>query len=571
MRPEHFSVAPTMKESDMIATIQDLRTRAIYYAVLLLWAHLPVLAGLALILGKGILLPVGIMAAVSVVTTFEWRRNGAGLPAQLSAAAGLAIGVSMIVYLMSGHEWQPDSHMLFFAAFALTAVFCDWRPIVTYAAIIAVHHLALNFALTSAVFPGEASFGRVLMHAVVLIIQAAPLIWLSTTLTRLFASSDALLQEAESSKAAATKSAQKKEQERLTLQQVVGNLSAGLNSLAEGDLRKPLEEPFETEYDSLRLDFNAALEKLSEMIGQVVQSSESIRSRSSEIASASDDLSHRTENQAAALEETAAALDELTTSLKAAAETALSVEDIVGKSRLEAEQSRSVVENAIAAMGEIGKSSLQIEQIIGTIEDIAFQTNLRALNAGVEAARAGEAGKGFAVVASEVRGLAQRSSDAAKEIKVLIGTSAEHVALGNDQVNKAGQALTQIAGTVSRISDLVSEIFSGTKDQAAGIAEINTGMNQLDQVTQQNAAMVEQSTAASNDLHREAVDLAAVVASFRVKFSEPSTKASPSFSDEGSSGATVAKTTTDPVADLENLQFARALGGDNRAGQWQSF
>ena len=336
----------------MIATIQDLRTRAIYYAVLLLWAHLPVLAGLALILGKGILLPVGIMAAVSVVTTFEWRRNGAGLPAQLSAAAGLAIGVSMIVYLMSGHEWQPDSHMLFFAAFALTAVFCDWRPIVTYAAIIAVHHLALNFALTSAVFPGEASFGRVLMHAVVLIIQAAPLIWLSTTLTRLFASSDALLQEAESSKAAATKSAQKKEQERLTLQQVVGNLSAGLNSLAEGDLRKPLEEPFETEYDSLRLDFNAALEKLSEMIGQVVQSSESIRSRSSEIASASDDLSHRTENQAAALEETAAALDELTTSLKAAAETALSVEDIVGKSRLEAEQALRAEEDAKAVQEE---------------------------------------------------------------------------------------------------------------------------------------------------------------------------------------------------------------------------
>jgi methyl-accepting chemotaxis protein len=249
MRPEQVSVAPTMKESDMISTIQDLRTRAIYYAVLLLWANVPVLAGLAFVLGKGILFPIGIMAAVSVVTTFEWRRNGAGLPAQLAAAAGLAIGVSMIVYLMSGHEWQPDSHMIFFAAFALTAVFCDWRPIVTYAAVIAVHHLVLNFTLTSAVFPGEASFGRVLMHAVVLIVQAVPLIWLSTTLTRLFASSDALLQEAESSKAAATKSAQTKEQERFALQKVVGSLSAGLNSLAEGDLRKPLEEPFDSEYD----------------------------------------------------------------------------------------------------------------------------------------------------------------------------------------------------------------------------------------------------------------------------------------------------------------------------------
>lgn len=560
-----------MKESDMISTIQDLRTRAIYYAVILLWAHIPVLAGMALILGKGILFPVGIMAVVSVVTTFEWRRNGAGLPAQLTAAAGLAIGVSTIVYLMAGHEWQPDAHMIFFAAFALTAVFCDWRPIVTYAAVIAAHHLVLNFTLTYAVFPGEASFGRVLMHAAVLIVQAVPLIWLSTTLTKLFAASDELLRETEASKTAATKTAQAKEHERLALQQVVENLSAGLNNLAEGELRKPLEEPFDAEYDSLRLDFNAALDKLSEMIGQVVLSAESIRSRSSEIASASDDLSHRTENQAAALEETAAALDEMTTSLKAAAEAALSVEDIVGKSRLEAEQSRSVVENAIAAMGEIGKSSLQIEQIIGTIEDIAFQTNLLALNAGVEAARAGEAGKGFAVVASEVRGLAQRSSDAAKEIKVLIGTSAEHVAQGNDQVNKAGQALTQIAGTVSRISDLVSEIFSGTKDQASGLAEINTGMNQLDQVTQQNAAMVEQSTAASNELHREAVDLAAVVASFRVRSTQPATTLPTAMTHEGASAAISVSDQPDPALEVDTLQFARALGGDSRAAQWQSF
>ncbi|HSG36760.1 MAG TPA: hypothetical protein VLA27_04900, partial [Paracoccaceae bacterium] len=184
----------------MISTIQDLRTRAIYYAVILLWAHIPVLAGMALILGKGILFPVGIMAVVSVVTTFEWRRNGAGLPAQLTAAAGLAIGVSTIVYLMAGHEWQPDAHMIFFAAFALTAVFCDWRPIVTYAAVIAAHHLVLNFTLTYAVFPGEASFGRVLMHAAVLIVQAVPLIWLSTTLTKLFAASDELLRETEASK-----------------------------------------------------------------------------------------------------------------------------------------------------------------------------------------------------------------------------------------------------------------------------------------------------------------------------------------------------------------------------------
>jgi methyl-accepting chemotaxis protein len=311
------------------------------------------------------------------------------------------------------------------------------------------------------------------------------------------------------------------EQERARLQadqqHVVDVLSVGLQNLAAGNLQDALTEEFGGTYETLRGDFNRTLDKLNETIAQVVDTAENIRSRSTEISTASEDLSRRTENQAATLEETAAALDELTSSVKSAAEGAREVENIVRQARKEAEESGAVVQGAVSAMTEIERSSDQISQIIGVIDDIAFQTNLLALNAGVEAARAGDAGKGFAVVASEVRALAQRSSAAAKEIKTLIGASTQHVGRGVDQVGRAGEALASIVNRVAHISTLVSDIAAGASEQSTGLAEINIGVTQLDQVTQQNAAMVEQSTAASHSLHQEASDLASLVSRFALR------------------------------------------------------
>jgi methyl-accepting chemotaxis protein len=308
------------------------------------------------------------------------------------------------------------------------------------------------------------------------------------------------------------------ERERLQgeLRHVVESLSRGLKDLSDGNLTQPLTEVFPPDYEPLRLDFNQSLENLSGTISQVVDAAESIRGRSTEISTASEDLSRRTENQAAALEETAAALDELTASVKSAADGAREVEGIVRQARKSADESGIVVQGAVSAMAEIEKSSEQISQIIGAIDDIAFQTNLLALNAGVEAARAGDAGKGFAVVASEVRALAQRSSAAAKEIKTLIATSAQHVGRGVDQVGKAGATLQNIVGSVANISTLVSTIAAGAVEQSTGLAEINIGVTQLDQVTQQNAAMVEESTAASHALGQDASGLAGLVARFRL-------------------------------------------------------
>ncbi|WP_261399868.1 methyl-accepting chemotaxis protein [Leisingera daeponensis] len=299
-------------------------------------------------------------------------------------------------------------------------------------------------------------------------------------------------------------------------QQVVESLSAGLVQLAGGDFSQPITGAFPEEYEQLRQNFNSTVGNLSATVQQVIEASGSIRNGAAEISQASDDLSHRTESQAATLEETAAALDELTASVKSAAEGARSVEATMAEARTQAENNREVVQSAVSAMTEIEQSSNHISQIISVIDDIAFQTNLLALNAGVEAARAGEAGKGFAVVASEVRALAQRSSDAAMEIKTLISDSSKQVERGVDLVGKAGEALQSIVEQVTHISQLVSGIAEGAAEQSTGLNEINTGVTQLDQVTQQNAAMVEEATAAGHMLNTDAGKLAELVAHFRV-------------------------------------------------------
>jgi len=241
-----------------------------------------------------------------------------------------------------------------------------------------------------------------------------------------------------------------------------------------------------------------------------------IRSGTSEITQAADDLSRRTEQQAASLEQTAAALDEITATVRRTAEGSKHALAVVSKTKTDAEQSGEVVRQAVAAMGGIEKSSQQIGQIIGVIDEIAFQTNLLALNAGVEAARAGDAGRGFAVVASEVRALAQRSAEAAKEIKALISASAQQVGSGVKFVGETGEALSRIVAQVAEINSAVGEIASAAQEQATGLAEVNTAVNQMDQVTQQNAAMVEQSTAASHALAGEAEELARLTGRFQL-------------------------------------------------------
>ena len=295
---------------------------------------------------------------------------------------------------------------------------------------------------------------------------------------------------------------------------VVTALADSLKRLAQGDLTAQIVVPFNGRYQQIKDDFNAAIDSLREAMGAIAASTGGLRAGSDEIASASDDLSRRTEQQAASLEETAAALDEITATVKRSAAGAKQASTAASGATVDAAKSGEVMNDAVAAMGEIEQSSKQITTIIGVIDEIAFQTNLLALNAGVEAARAGEAGRGFAVVAQEVRALAQRSADAAKEIKGLIASSTAQVERGVRLVGDTGQALTGIVAKITEIDALVSEIAQSSQEQATGLNEVNTAVNQMDQVTQQNAAMVEQATAAASNLRSEAGELERLVARF---------------------------------------------------------
>jgi methyl-accepting chemotaxis protein len=305
------------------------------------------------------------------------------------------------------------------------------------------------------------------------------------------------------------------ERERQT-RAAVEALAEGLQKLADGDMTHRIDQAFTGSLEQVRHDFNASVEKLQTALRSVGGNANAIQAGSAEIRSASDDLAKRTEQQAASVEETAAALEEITTSLKDATRRAEDAGQLVERTRLGAEKSGDVVRRAVTAMSGIENSSREISNIIGVIDEIAFQTNLLALNAGVEAARAGEAGKGFAVVAQEVRELAQRSANAAKEIKALITKSGEQVNLGVALVGETGSALSEIVNQVQEIDQNVAAIVRSAREQSTGLHEISSAVNSIDQGTQKNAAMVEEQTAASHALATEASALNGLIAQFRL-------------------------------------------------------
>ncbi|UDF31364.1 UNVERIFIED_ORG: methyl-accepting chemotaxis protein [Roseateles sp. XES5] len=326
----------------------------------------------------------------------------------------------------------------------------------------------------------------------------------------------------------ATENRERAEAERVSMQEkaeadaaerlrvATSGLAAGLKRLAGGDLAFQLNEAFAQDFEALRHDFNRSVAQLGTTLTEISGSISTLDTGTREIAAGTDDLSKRTEQQAASLEETAAALDEITVNVANSSKRTEEAKDVASRANRSAAESAEVVSHAEEAMRKIEESSQQISNIIGVIDEIAFQTNLLALNAGVEAARAGEAGKGFAVVAQEVRELAQRSAQAAKEIKGLIQNSSAEVGTGVKLVRDAGAALKTISGFIVEINTHMESIATSAKEQSVGLAEVNTAVNAMDQTTQQNAAMVEQSNAASNTLANEAVRLRDLVCQFRL-------------------------------------------------------
>ncbi len=348
----------------------------------------------------------------------------------------------------------------------------------------------------------------------------------------------------------------------------VESLARGLTSLSNGDMTVRLDQQFADQLDQLRVNFNESVGKLQTTLRSVGDNARMIDAGANEIRSAADDLSKRTEQQAASVEQTAAALEEVTTAVKDSAVRADEAGKLVDQTRVGAERSGAVVRQAVAAMEAIEQSSAEIGNIIGVIDDIAFQTNLLALNAGVEAARAGEAGKGFAVVAQEVRELAQRSANAAREIKALITKSGEKVRDGVTLVGETGKALETIVSEVQRINTNVGSIVVSAREQSTGLSEISTSVHHMDQGTQQNAAMVEQTTAASHSLATQAAALTGLLAQFNLGESTRAAGTAPRAATVGSRPA------VSPARALGN-RIASAFGGGSSATavkqEWSEF
>ena len=306
-----------------------------------------------------------------------------------------------------------------------------------------------------------------------------------------------------------------------TSEQGLHEVGSLLSAVADGDLGRRVDVALPGQFGRLAADANHTVGQLSQVVGRIREGADTINSAASEIAAGNNDLSHRTESQAASLEETASSIEELTSTVRQNADNARQANALAITASQVATRGGEVVHEVVATMSQISASSSKIADIIGVIDGIAFQTNILALNAAVEAARAGEQGRGFAVVASEVRSLAQRSANAAKEIKHLINDSVERVGTGTRLVESAGRTMDEIVGSVKRVGDIIADITAASQEQSAGIEQVNQAIAQMDESTQQNAALVEEASAAARSMEEQAGELMQTVAAFRLVSHEP--------------------------------------------------
>jgi len=430
--------------------------------------------GLALGLGAGLM-----VTAVAIASLFQGGTGSViGLP---------VIGMAMVALLIHVARGQAEAHFAVFAFLAACTVHRRWEAVVAGAATIAIHHLSFSYFQQWGWGPvcfTEPNLLKVFEHAAYVIAESAVLIMLTVQAHNAFLASDELTHIAEG---------------------IVG---------ADGSVdfsvsRMPANSP-------TTRHLQEALRHVETALAQVKTSADSIGTASSEIASGSHDLSLRTEQTASSLQQTASSMEQLTSTVGHSADSARQANQLATSASTVARRGGSVVAEVVSTMDDIHASSRKISDIIGTIDGIAFQTNILALNAAVEAARAGEQGRGFAVVASEVRSLAQRSAEAAREIKALIGTSVERVEAGSRLVKEAGTTMNEIVTSVQRVSDIIGEITAAASEQSSGIGQVNTAVTHLDQMTQQNAALVEQSAAAAESLKEQAARLNEVVGAFRL-------------------------------------------------------
>ena len=452
---------------------------------------------------KSLLASIGVLWVAAIA--YGFANDGATLPlvaggtlllvALATAGAGKAmsqlalpvLGMVMVGLTIHVARGRPEAHFAVFAFLACTVVYRHWLPVLAAAATIAVHHLSFNFMQQWGWGPvcfTEPGLGRVLEHAAYVVAEAGLLMMLAQRARSDFRAGEELAG-------------------------VAGRLQGRDGTLDFSAAHAPTSEP-------VVQTLLTALRQVEASIAQVRGNAESINGAATEIASGNADLHQRTEQAASNLQHTASSMEQLTSTVKQTADSARTANQLASSASEVAARGGNVVAQVVRTMDEINTSSKKIADIIGTIDGIAFQTNILALNAAVEAARAGEQGRGFAVVASEVRSLAQRSAEAAREIKTLIGASVERVETGSRLVQDAGKTMGEIVASVQRVTDIIGEISAAAAEQSAGLSQVNGAVTQLDHMTQQNAALVEESAAAAESLKEQSRQLASTVSTFRL-------------------------------------------------------